>query len=122
MMQLKAIKCGLLAMLLLCSASAAIAQNSLFLRDSPLASLAGVELDALLIDLNSALDTAEIDTPVTWQTTDKRLTSVWTVTEDYQKGGLSCRKMTLETTSNGETFSTGYGFCKIDKSWLFELE
>lgn len=122
MMQLKAIKCGLLAMLLLCSASAAIAQNSLFLRDSPLASLAGVELDALLIDLNSALDTAEIDTPVTWQTTDKRLTSVWTVTEDYQKGGLSCRKMTLETTSNGETFSTGYGFCKIDKSWLFDLE
>jgi hypothetical protein len=122
MMHLKAIKCGLLAMLLLCSASAAIAQNSLFLRDSPLASLAGVELDALLIDLNSALDTAEIDTPVTWQTTDKRLTSVWTVTEDYQKGGLSCRKMTLETTSNGETFSTGYGFCKIDKSWLFDLE
>jgi len=122
MMQLKAIKCGLLAMLLLCSASAAIAQNSLFLRDSPLASLAGVELDALLIDLNSALDTAEIDTPVTWQTTDGRLISVWTVTEDYQKGGLSCRKMTLETTSNGETFSTGYGFCKIDKSWLFDLE
>ena len=122
MMQLKAIKCGLLAMLLLCSASAAIAQNSLFLRDSPLASLAGVELDALLIDLNSALDTAEIDTPVTWQTTDGRLISVWTVTEDYQKGGLSCRKMTLETTSNGETFSTGYGFCKIDKSWLFGLE
>jgi len=122
MMQLKAIKCGLLAMLLLCSASAAIAQNSLFLRDSPLASLAGVELDALLIDLNSALDTAEIDTPVTWQTTDGRLISVWTVTEDYQKGGLSCRKMTLETTSNGETFSTGYGFCKIDESWLFDLE
>ena len=122
MMQLKAIKCGLLAMLLLCSASAAIAQNSLFLRDSPLASLAGVKLDALLIDLNSALDTAEIDTPVTWQTTDKRLISVWTVTEDYQKGGLSCRKMTLETTSNGETFSTGYGFCKIDTRWLFDLE
>ena len=122
MMQLEAIKCGLLAMLLLCSASAAIAQNSLFLRDSPLASLAGVELDALLIDLNSALDTAEIDTPVTWQTTDGRLTSVWAVTEDYQKRGLSCRKMTLETTSNGETFSTGYGFCKIDKSWLFDLE
>ena len=122
MMQLKAIKCGLLAMLLLCSASAAIAQNSLFLRDSPLASLAGVELDALLIDLNSALDNAEIDTQVTWQTTDGRLTSVWTVTENYQKRGLSCRKMTLETTSNGETFSTGYGFCKIDKSWLFDLE
>ena len=122
MMQLKAIKCGLLAMLLLYSASAAIAQNSLFLRDSPLASLAGVELDALLIDLNSALETAEIDTPLTWQTTDGRLISVWTVTEDYQKGGLSCRKMTLETTSNGETFSTGYGFCKIDKSWLFDLE
>jgi surface antigen len=122
MMQLKAIKCGLLAMLLLCSASAAIAQNSLFLRDSPLASLAGVELDALLIDLNSALDTAEIDTPVTWQTADGRLTSVWAVTEDYQKRGLSCRKMALETTNNGETFATSYGFCQVDGSWLFDLE
>lgn len=122
MMHLKAIKRGLLAILLLCSASAVIAQNSLFLRDSPLASLADAELDALLNEINATLDTAEIDTPVAWQTADGRLTSVWTVTEDYQKGGLSCRKMTLETTSNGETFSTGYGFCKIDKSWLFDLE
>ena len=122
MMQLKAIKRSLLAILLLCSASAAIAQNSLFLRDSPLASLADAELEALLNEINATLDTAEIDTPVAWQTTDGRLTSVWTVTEDYEKGGLSCRKMTLETTSNGETFSTGYGFCKIDESWLFDLE
>tara|TARA_Y100000746_G_scaffold187337_1_gene166295 strand:+ start:25 stop:393 length:369 start_codon:yes stop_codon:yes gene_type:complete len=122
MIDLKAIKHNLLAILLLCSASAALAQNSLFLRDSPLASLAGAELDALLNEINATLDTAEIDTPVTWQTTDGRLTSVWTVTKDYQKQDLSCRKMTLETTSNGETFSTGYGFCKIDKSWLFDLE
>ena len=122
MMYLKAIKRSLLAILLLCSASAVIAQNSLFLRDSPLASLADAELEALLNEINATLDTAEIDTPVAWQTTDGRLTSVWTVTEDYQKGGLSCRKMTLETTSNGETFSTGYGFCKIDESWLFDLE
>ena len=122
MMQLKAIKRSLLAILLLCSASAVIAQNSLFLRDSPLASLADAELEALLNEINATLDTAEIDTPVAWQTTDGRLTSVWTVTEDYQNGGLSCRKMTLETTSNGETFSTGYGFCKIDESWLFDLE
>ena len=122
MIDLKAIKHNLLAILLLCSASAAVAQNSLFLRDSPLASLAGAELDALLNEINATLDTAEIDTPVTWQTTDGRLTSVWTVTKDYQKQDLSCRKMTLETTSNGEIFSTGYGFCKIDKSWLFDLE
>ena len=122
MMYLKAIKRSLLAILLLCSASAVIAQNSLFLRDSPLASLADAELEALLNEINATLDTAEIDTPVAWQTTDGRLTSVWTVTEDYEKGGLSCRKMTLETTSNGETFSTGYGFCKIDESWLFDLE
>ena len=122
MMPFKTIKHSLLALLLLCSASAALAQNSLFLRDSPLASLAGAELDALLNEINATLDTAEIDTPVAWQTTDGRLTSVWTVTKDYQKQDLSCRKMTLETTSNGEIFSTGYGFCKIDKSWLFDLE
>ena len=122
MMPFKTIKHSLLALLLLCSASAALAQNSLFLRDSPLASLAGAELDALLNKINATLDTAEIDTPVAWQTTDGRLTSVWTVTENYQERDLSCRKMTLETTSNGETFSTGYGFCKIDESWLFDLE
>ena len=122
MMHLKAIKRSLLAILLLCSTSAVIAQNSLFLRDSPLASLAGAELDALLNEINATLGTVEIDTPVAWQTTDGRLTSVWTVTKDYQKQDLSCRKMTLETTSNGETFSTGYGFCKIDESWLFDLE
>ena len=112
-MPFKTIKHSLLAILLLCSTSAALAQNSLFLRDSPLASLTGAELNTLLI---------EIYTPVAWQTADGRLTSVWTVTKDYQKQDLSCRKMTLETTSNGETFSTGYGFCKIDKSWLFDLE
>ena len=121
-MPFKTIKHRLFAILLLCSTSAAIAQNSLFLRDSPLASLAGAELDALLNEINATLDTAEIDTPVVWQTTDGRLTSVWTVTKDYQKQDLSCRKMTLATTTNDGIFSTGYGFCKIDKSWLFDLE
>ena len=121
-MPFKTIKHSLLAILLLCSTSAAIAQNSLFLRDSPLASLAGAELDALLNEINATLDTAEIDTPVAWQTTDGRLTSVWAVTKDYQKQDLSCRKMTLETTSNGETSSTSYGFCKVDENWLFDLE
>ncbi len=122
MMRLKVIQRGLLAILLLCSASAAIAQNALFLRDSPLASLAGAELDALLDEIGHTLDTAELHTPVTWQTTDRRLSSIWTVTEDYQKQDLSCRKMTLETTKAGETSSTSYGFCRVDNNWLFDLE
>jgi len=121
-MRLKVIKCGLLAVMVLFGTSAAIAQNSLFLRDSPLASLAGAEFDALLDAIGHALDTAEIDTPVAWQTTDGRLTSVWTVTKDYQKQDLSCRKMTLETTKGGETSSTRYGFCRVDENWLFDLE
>ena len=122
MMRLKVIKRGLLVVLALFGASAGMAQNSLFLRDSPLASLAGAELDALLNEINATLDTAEIDTPVAWQTTDGRLASVWTVTKDYQKQDLSCRKMTLETTKGGETSSTRYGFCRVDENWLFDLE
>ena len=122
MMHLKAIKRSLLAILLLCGASAVIAQNSLFLRDSPLASLAGAELDALVDAIGHTLDTAELHTPVTWQTIDKHMTSIWTVTEDYQKQDLSCRKMTLETTKGGETSSSRYGFCWVDENWLFDLE
>ncbi|HCK76361.1 MAG TPA: hypothetical protein DHW07_04375 [Gammaproteobacteria bacterium] len=122
MMHFKAITYSLLAILLISSTPAATAQNSLFLRDSPLASLAGAELDTLLNEINATLDTAEINTPVFWQTTDMRLTSIWTVTEDYQKRGLSCRKMNLETTSKGETSLSSYGFCKVDGNWLFDLE
>ena len=102
--------------------TAALAQNSLFLRDSPLASVTGAELDALLNQINITLDTAEIDMPVIWETQDRRLTSVWTVTEDYQKQNLSCRKMTLETVKAGETSRVTYGFCKMDENWLFDLE
>lgn len=100
----------------------ALAQNSLFLRDSPLASVTGAELDALLNQINVTLDTAEINMPVTWETQDRRLTSVWTVTENYQKQDLSCRKMTLETVKAGETSRVTYGFCKMDENWLFDLE
>ena len=121
-MRLKAMKCGLLAVMVLFGTSAAIGQNSLFLRDSPLASLAGAELDALLDAIGHALDTAELNTPVSWQTMDKRMTSIRTVTEDYQKQNLSCRKMTLESTKGGETYSTRYGFCRVDENWLFDLE
>ena len=106
----------------LCVSTAAIAQNSLFLRDSPLASVTGAELDALLKQINVTLDTTDINMPVTWETEDKRLTSVWTVTEDYQKQDLSCRKMTLETVKAGETSRVTYGFCKMDENWLFDLE
>ncbi|MBE29635.1 MAG: hypothetical protein CL401_00065 [Acidiferrobacteraceae bacterium] len=106
----------------LCVSTAAIAQNSLFLRDSPLASVTGAELDALLNQINVTLDTTDINMPVTWETEDKRLTSVWTVTEDYQKQDLSCRKMTLETVKAGETSRVTYGFCKMDENWLFDLE
>ena len=106
----------------LCISTAAVAQNSLFLRDSPLASVTGAELDALLNQINVTLDTADINMPVTWETQDKRLTSVWTVTEDYQKQDLSCRKMTLETVKGGETSRVTYGFCKMDENWLFDLE
>jgi len=122
MMHLKAIKRSLLAILLLCSTSVVIAQNSLFLRDSPLASVTGAELDALLSQINATLDTVDINTSVTWETEDKRLTSVWTVTEDYQKQDLPCRKMTLETVKAGEISRVAYGFCKIDGNWLFDLE
>ena len=106
----------------LCISTAAVAQNSLFLRDSPLASVTGAELDALLNQIDVTLDTADINMPVTWETQDKRLTSVWTVTEDYQKQDLSCRKMTLETVKAGEPSQVTYGFCKMDENWLFDLE
>ena len=82
----------------------------------------GAELDALLNQINVTLDTTDINMPVTWETEDKRLTSVWTVTEDYQKQDLSCRKMTLETVKAGETSRVTYGFCKMDENWLFDLE
>ena len=121
-MTLKNLKQGLAMTVVLCISTAAVAQNSLFLRDSPLASVTGAELDALLNQINVTLDTADINMPVTWETQDKRLTSVWTVTEDYQKQDLSCRKMTLETVKGGETSRVTYGFCKMDENWLFDLE
>jgi len=121
-MRVKVIKRSLLVVLALFGTSAGMAQNSLFLRDSPLASLAGAELDALVDAIGHTLETAELHTPVTWQTTDKHVTSIWTVTGDYQKEDLSCRKMTLETTKGGETSSTRYGFCRVDENWLFDLE
>ena len=122
MMYLKNTKHTLLAAAMLCGSSVALAQNSLFLRDSPLASVTGAELDALLDEINATLDTVDINMPVTWETEDKRLTSVWTVTEDYQKQDLPCRKMTLETVKAGEISRVAYGFCKIDGNWLFDLE
>ncbi len=122
MMHLKNTKHTLVAAAMLCGSTVALAQNSLFLRDSPLASVTGAELDALLNQINVTLDTAEINMPVTWETQDKRLTSVWTVTEDYQKQNLSCRKMMLETVKAGETSRVTYGFCKMDENWLFDLE
>ena len=122
MMHLKNTKHTLVAAAMLCSSSVALAQNSLFLRDSPLASVTGAELDTLLNQINVTLDTVDINTSVTWETEDKRLTSVWTVTEDYQKQNLPCRKMTLETVKSGETSRVTYGFCKIDENWLFDLE
>lgn len=121
-MTLKNLKQRLAMAAVLCVSTAAIAQNSLFLRDSPLASVTGAELDALLNQINVTLDTTDINMPVTWETEDKRLTSVWTVTEDYQKQDLSCRKMTLETVKAGETSRVTYGFCKMDENWLFDLE
>ena len=122
MMHLKNTKHTLVAAAMLCGSTVALAQNSLFLRDSPLASVTGAELDALLNQINVTLDTAEINMPVIWETQDRRLTSVWTVTEDYQKQNLSCRKMTLETVKAGETSQVTYGFCKMDENWLFDLE
>ena len=122
MMHLKNTKHTLVAAAMLCGSSVALAQNSLFLRDSPLASVTGAELDALLNQINVTLDTADINMPVTWETQDRRLTSVWTVTEDYQKQDLSCRKMTLETVKGGETSRVTYGFCKMDENWLFDLD
>ena len=121
-MTLKNLKQGLAVAAMLVVSTVALAQNSLFLRDSPLASVTGAELDALLNQINITLDTAEIDMPVTWETQDRRLTSVWTVTENYQKQDLSCRKMTLETVKAGETSRVTYSFCKIDENWLFDLE
>ncbi len=121
-MTLKNLKQGLAVAAVLFVSTAALAQNSLFLRDSPLASVTGAELDALLNQINVTLDTADINMPVTWETQDGRLTSVWTVTEDYQKKNLSCRKMTLETVKGGETSQATYGFCKLDENWLFDLE
>ena len=122
MMHLKNTKHTLVAAAMLCGSTVALAQNSLFLRDSPLASVTGAELDALLNQINVTLETAEINMPVTWETQDKRLTSVWTVTEDYQKQNLSCRKMMLETVKAGETSRVTYGFCKMDENWLFDLD
>lgn len=121
-MTLKNLKQGLAVAAVLFISTAALAQNSLFLRDSPLASVTGAELDALLNQINVTLDTADINVPVTWESQDKRLTSVWTVTEDYQKQNLSCRKMTLETVKAGEPSQVTYGFCKMDENWLFDLE
>ncbi len=121
-MTLKNLKQGLAVAAVLCVSVVALAQNSLFLRDSPLASVTGAELDALLNQINVTLDTADINVPVTWESQDKRLTSVWTVTEDYQKQNLSCRKMTLETVKAGEPSQVTYGFCKMDENWLFDLE
>ena len=102
--------------------AAGFSQNTIFLRDTPLGVLASDDLDSLLAKINETLNSVALDTPVQWQSADEKVSSTWTMTENYSNNDLVCRRLNLDTTMNNQTTSRHFGFCNVDSAWLVDID
>ena len=102
--------------------AAGFSQNTIFLRDTPLGVLASDDLDSLLAKINETLNSVALDTPVQWKSADEKVSSTWTMTENYSNNDLVCRRLNLDTTMNNQTTSRRFGFCNVDSAWLVDID
>ena len=111
-----------LAAILTLIPTAGFSQNTIFLKNTPLSVLAADDLDSLLIKINETLNSVALDTPVQWRSTDEKVSSTWTVTDNYSKNDRICRRLTLDTTMNNQITSRHFGFCNVDSAWLVDID
>ncbi len=111
-----------LAAILALIPAAGFSQNTIFLRNTPLGVLAADDLDSLLVKINETLNSVALDTPVQWKSADEKVSSTWTVTDNYSKNDLVCRRLNLDTTMNNQTTSRRFGFCKVDSAWFVDID
>ena len=98
------------------------AQNALFLRNSIIAELPATDLDSLLEAISEKLDDVASTESSTWISEAGDTTSTLKVTGDYEKNGLNCRRLEIETTQQSQRVVTNYGFCNADGNWLMDAE
>jgi surface antigen len=111
-----------LAGLVFFMATAAIGQNTMFLRNSLLAELKPEEMDSLLAAITQTLDQEQLNKPLIWENESRTISSSIAAVDAYQKDSLACRQLTLTTTTNSAQSVTQYGFCKVDGIWLMDSE
>jgi len=102
--------------------AAGFSQNTIFLKDTPLGVLASDDLDSLLAKIDETLNSMALDTAVQWQSADGKVSSTWTVTENYSNNDLVCRQLAMETTTDSKATSRHLGFCKVDGAWLVDID
>lgn len=118
----KSVRLGICMCLLTLASYSALGQNNLFLRNSPLAELSGKELDSLLMSVDTLLDSEQVNTPVVWTNESNNINAEMTVVEIYEKNGLTCRILEIQTTRVNSQSTTQYRFCRVDDKWLIDSE
>jgi hypothetical protein len=111
-----------LAAILVLIPAAGFSQNTIFLKNTPLGISTTDDLDSLLVKINETLNSVALDTPVQWKSTDEKVSSTWTVTDNYSKNNRVCRRLNLDTTMNNQTTSRRFGFCNVDSAWLVDID
>ena len=98
------------------------AQNALFLRNSIIAELPATDLDSLLEAISEKLDDVASPESSTWISEAGDTTSTLKVTGDYEKNGLNCRRLEIDTIRQSQKAVTNYGFCNADGNWLMDAQ
>jgi hypothetical protein len=98
------------------------AQNALFLRNSIIAELPATDLDSLLEAISEKLDDDASTESSTWISEAGDTTSTLKVTGDYEKNGLNCRRLEIDTIRQSQKAVTNYGFCNADGNWLMDAQ
>ena len=108
--------------LLMTLTSIGYTQNALFLRNSIIAELPASDLDSLLEAISIKLDDAASTESSTWISEAGDTTSTLKVTGDYEKNGLNCRRLEIDTIRQSQKAVTNYGFCNADGNWLMDAQ
>ena len=98
------------------------AQNALFLRNSIIAELPATDLNSLLEAISEKLDDVASTESSTWISETGDTTSTLKVTGDYEKNGLNCRRLEIDTIRQSQKAVTNYGFCNADGNWLMDAQ
>ena len=98
------------------------AQNALFLRNSVIAELSATDLDSLLEAISEKLNDNTSTESSTWISEAGDTTSTLKVTGDYEKNGLNCRRLEIDTIRQSQKAVTNYGFCNADGNWLMDAQ